>query len=218
MAHALTGTSWETSVAFGIDPHDVATIDNGRNRQAADYAQMEGVHDAGRKQTIIKTAGRYCIGARVSFGPLRSNAEIAASIKMHDAMLSKALQLGDASFEGLAPGVPCLSKNEAAAQAFVMLFGNWPLEKIVRVLQRIQSGTAIDGEGGDKAPLYVVREMIDAKQRGHSIQAVKQIGLILNAAIKAETGQTASARVLRAEIAKELPTPMFSVLDLQVAA
>jgi hypothetical protein len=216
MGHALAGATWHTSVAFGVDQADVVTIDNGRSRQAADHAGMAGVKDAGRKQTIVKTAGSYFAKTGVVFAALKSAAELAAAIKAHDLTLSKAIELGDGCIEGLAPGVPCLSRNECAKIAFVMLFGGWPTERVVRTLRRLQSGTAIEAEGGETNPLYVARGIIDAKTRGQTIQAVKQIGLVLNAAMKVEAGTKASARVLKAEIAKELPTPLFAVLEKQV--
>jgi hypothetical protein len=177
---------------------------------------MDGVQDAGRKQIIIKTAGSYFAKTGVAFPVLKSAAEIASAIKANDMMLSKAIELGDTCADGLAPGVPCLSKNECGKIAFVMLFGGWPTDRVVHTLRRLQSGTAIDAEGGETSPLYVVRGIIDAKTKGQTIQAIKQIGLILNAAAKVELGAKASARILKAEIAKELPTPMFSVLEKQV--
>jgi hypothetical protein len=105
--------------------------------------------------------------------------------------------------------VPTLSKNDAAKIAFVMLLGGWPVDRIAHALRRVQEGTALSQEGGDKAPLYIVRAILDEKQKGKTIQAVKQIGLFLSAAFKSETGMVASARVLRAEVDKELPSPVF---------
>jgi hypothetical protein len=99
-----------------------------------------------------------------------------------------------------------------------MLYAKWPVEKISHVLDRLQSGNAVDAEGGEKSPLYIATEIIASKTRGKVIPALKQVALIINAALKVENGVTTSARVLRAEVEKGTPNPTFPNFDVHQAA
>lgn len=218
-AAALEGFTWETVIVFGVDPEAVSTIDDGSARQASDHAHMHGVEDAGRKQTIIRSASAYFAKVKpdpIKFVSVKSAAELAVAIKDHDPLLSKAIELGEASRVGRAGA--CLKPNEAARAAFVMLYGGWPPEKVTHDLASIQSGVANETEGGADSPLYVARKIIDMQSKGDTVQAVKQIGWIVNAAIKFEAGDVASAKIIKNEVEKGLPNPKFTPGKAQQAA
>jgi hypothetical protein len=213
---ALSDYTLVTPIVFGVALNASDTIDDGLARHGSDHVTMRGVKDGKKKQSIIATAGAYLGKAGIPFDTLKSEAEIAAAIEAHNDTLSKSLEFAALSERNCA--TPLLSITEAARIAFVMLFGNWPHEKIAYVLRRLQSGTSLDTEGGEKSPLFIATEIIAAKVKGKSLAAVKQVGLVINAALMIERGEKASQRVMRAEAEKEIPNPAFPSADLQQAA
>jgi hypothetical protein len=213
---AISGFTLVTPIVFGVTLDASDTIDDGLARHGSDHVAMRGVKDGKRKQSIIATAGAYLAKAGIPFDALKSEAEIAAAIEAHNQALSKALDFAGLSERNCAN--PLLSTTEAARIAFVMLFGSWPDGKIAHVLSRLQSGTSPDAEGGDKSPLFIAAEIIAAKTKGKSIAAVKQVGLVISAAMMVERGEKSSSRTMRAEIDKQIPNPAFPLADVQEAA
>jgi hypothetical protein len=212
-AAALENYTWETVIVFGVEPEAVSTIDDGSPRHASDHAHMHGVQDAGRKQVIMRTVASYFAKVRpepIKFVPVKSADELSVAIKNHDAMLSRALAIGDASRVGRPA---CLKGNEAARFAFVQLFCGWPVEKVVHCLQSVQLGSVNENEGGADSPLYMVRKIIDAQAKGETVQTVKQIGWLVKASIMFDAGDIASAKVIKNDVEKGLPNPTFVAVE-----
>jgi hypothetical protein len=206
---ALSGHTIKMPIAFGVDPDDVTTIDDGSARKGSDHAAMDGVKNPKRKESIVRTAATYFskLVEPFPFPAVKSAAELTEAIKRYNTELTTAIELGDTSIVGMA--LPCLKPSSAARVAFILLLGRWPAEKIAHTLNRLQVGVAQEGDGGTESPLYAASQIIVAKSKGEAVAAVKQIGWIVNAALKYEVGAVASARVLKAEVEKELPSPVF---------
>ena len=215
-AAALSGYTLVTPVVFGVTLKALDTIDDGLPRHASDHVALRGVDDGNKKQAIVQTAGAYFVKAGIPFDSLKSEAEIAGVIEKYNDKLSKSLEFAILSESKVAN--PLLRVNEAARIAFVMLYGNWPYDKIAYVLKRLQSCESLDTEGGSASPLFIVTGIIGAKVKGKTIAAVKQIGLVINAALKIERGVKSSSRVMRAEIENEIPNPTFPSDEVQQAA
>lgn len=193
----------------------MTAIDNGTVRSAADHAEMGGVDQAARKETIIRRASNYFAKVRPTafpFDPIKSAAEMAEAIKKYDQAITQAMAVAEASIVGIAEGAVALSQTEAATVAFIMSHGGWPPDKIAHTLRRLQEGAARENEGGEHSPLFVCREIVDQRTKGKSIAPTKQIGLIIKSAMWFASGEKASARVMRAEVEKALPSPEFKVL------
>jgi hypothetical protein len=207
-AAALAGVTFPASITFGVDFKAHSTIDDGRARQAFDHAGMSGVANAQRKQRIMRTAAGYfgkVSPEPIAFPPVKSAAELAAAIKANDQLLSQALEMGEQSLGGLAAGIALLNKGEAALAAFVLLYAGWPSDRVIRHLRNVQKG---DFES-DKAPLACFRELVDAKKRGRTVQATKQLAMFVMAVAKTEQGISASStRVLKASTDK-IPDPTY---------
>jgi hypothetical protein len=206
---ALSGYTITAPIAFGVKTRVVTTIDDGSARKGSDHAAMEGVKNAKRKESIVRTAANYLskLTEPFPFPAVKSAAELTDALKKYDATLDTAIELGDGSVINMA--LPCLPPSSATRVAFILLLGGWPVQKIAHTLNRLQVGVAEEADGGKESPLYAVSQLIVSKTKGEVIAAIKQIGWIVNAALKYEAGAVASTRVLKAEVEKELPSPAF---------
>jgi hypothetical protein len=212
---ALANYTLTTPIIFGVPLNAADTIDDGVARHGSDYAEMRGIKDAKRKQTIIKTAAAYFakIDPPMDFEPVLTEAEVAAAIEVHDKTLTEALELAETSARNCAE--PLLRDTEAARIAFVLLLAtpSWPPERIAFILRRLQTRTSLDSEGGEKSPLFMATEIIAAKVKGKNLAAVKQVALVVNAALKFENGIKVAVRALKAEIEKDVPNPAYHALN-----
>lgn len=208
-ALAIAGHSADVAVVFGIERDAVVTVDDGLGRHGADHAKMDGIRDSKVKQTIIKIATAYMAKSGDKTAVLRSEAEVAASIKSNNELLDEAIEIGSASSRNVVD--PVLKGATAQTIAYLMLTSAWEPQRIREKLALFQTGVSTDGE---KTPYFVAGEVIksarkrvEAKDR---LNTVKEIGVAVFAMIAAERGVKAlTAGSVRGAVKKELPSPAW---------
>jgi hypothetical protein len=217
-AAALAGYTLEVTIVFGIQRDAIVTVDDGLARHGSDHAKLNGILNASVKQTIIKTAAAYLVKAGDKDAALKSEAEIFEAIKMRDALLDEAIEIGKASGQNIVE--PVLKDAAAATLTYLMLTNAWPAQRIREKLALFQTGVDNDGE---KTPFFVAAEVIktarkksEAKDR---LSGVKELGVAVYAMTAAERGVRAlSSGTLRGAIKKELPNPAFPIETMSAAA
>lgn len=218
-ASALSGHTLEVPVAFGVQLGAVDTIDENGARHASDHAKLEGIGDAQRKQTLIKTAGRYFAKAGLSFDVLLSEAEIKEAIRRNDHMLSEALRIGDGSTENVV--TPLLKGTQAAEIAYIMLKVEWPAANISDKLALLQLRVSRDGEN---SPFFIAAKLIsdsrDKRARAEQFSPLREIAVCIKAFQDAESGMRAvQPRMIRdAAKKKQLPDPTYPTAAVAQAA
>jgi len=209
-AVALSGSTWNVVVVFGVEHGSVDTIDGGRRRSGADHALLDGIADPSKKQAIVKTAANYFVRSGDATAALKSEAEVKAAIEANDALLVQAIEIGDQSRENL--GAPQLKASVASAIAYVMMKSEWPMQVIREKLAFFQqSGGSTLGEND---PFFVAVALLEAGRRrasrGEKLTTAKEMGFVMLAFLEAAKGTKAihKKRFLEA-VKKELPNPRY---------
>ena len=213
---ALAGISLDVLIAFGIDPDAVATIDDGRVRQGADTAQLQGVEDAKAKQTVLRQATNYMVRLGDKQAKIRSNVEMARELAANNKMLETALKVGIASSEKVSGAI--LKESTAAVLAYLMMkYGGWTVDLTKYRLRQIQEGI-VHAPDGEKVPYFIANETIKkarvAKESRDRLQPTEEVALVL-AALKAVESKVSAITPtnLKAMIKKELPTPLHPSVE-----
>ena len=209
---ALAGETIETIVVYGLKKSDIATVDAGRPRNAAQAASLEGILEAAKKSTILRSYLNYESKRLVKKSYPLSNAEMKDLIVEHDTALALALHLGQDSQRDIARPVLGDKSLDAAKIAFLMLTAPhaWPDDKVLQHLRALQLGRSSTGEHD---PIFQVAELLskDAEgRRREKMNETDKFGVALHAFKLVEGGVVSiQPRELR-NMRKRLPAADFN--------
>lgn len=205
-AVALAGFTWTTVVVFGMDRNSITTVDAGKKRDAASALKMDGMHEAKLKQTVVKTSASYLVKRGEDGAALRSEVEIADSIRGNDGTLETAINIAEASEQNLVN--PVLKTTIAATVAYLNLTHGWPEQRVREKIALFQTGQS---SAGEQEPFFLAGQIIE-KARAKSdvkdrLSTVKEVGLVVHALRLSTQGVRATTRAkMMSAIKSELPS------------
>jgi hypothetical protein len=212
-AVALSGETIKAVIVYGLDRDAIVTIDDSKHRKASDFAKLQGVQSAERKEVIVKVTASYLAKIGEKDALLKSESEIAGAIRANDKLLDKAIELGIESRSNIAN--PTLKDAAAQTVAYLLLQGGWPENTVKEKLVVFQSGISTEGEN---TPFFVASQLIVASHaalnKQQKLSAIREIGLVVLAVIEHEKGTKATTKTkLRDAIKKDLPSVKYPLAD-----
>jgi hypothetical protein len=204
-AVALGGKAIELAVMGSFDDAAIEAIDNGVPRKASDAAQLEGIENARQKETVWRAVRTY-ERDRVGAAQVASVPELKAELHEQNAILTDAIEIGEASVKNVT--IPVLSASEAAVFAMLFMRHNWPRHRVVEMLAAFQQGN-FNGEGH---PLFKAGTRIAAsKQRKterDKLSHKQMMGLVVKAFCMTAEGKIA-VRNISFDRKEPLPDPTW---------
>jgi hypothetical protein len=210
-AQACSGVSLRVLCVMGISKNDVATIDCGKQRTAADAAALSGVADAAEKGHILQACWSYDQSVKiVSRAPHNNVAAIAREIERNDDMLTRAIEIAQMSVEENRNKL--LSTKAAARLVAILLRHHWPEDTVIEWLDEIQK----EGSEMDNTLIEFAREHIeDHRKPVDTITAARETGVVIKGFQLAESGAaispTRKKEIRNAQ--KNPPVPTFPHRD-----
>jgi hypothetical protein len=210
-AVALSGNFvWERiTVQFGIKQDAISAQDSGRRRHASDHAKLDGIGNTRMKETILKSATSYLVRRGDKDGAMPSEAELAAAIREHNAVLDTAIDVAKDSETNIV--TPILKRSIGATVAYLMLTHDWPEQRVREKLALFNTGQSSSGEN---EPFFIAADIItkarakvEAKDR---LTTVREVALVIEVMNLTTMGVKASRkRALLDGIKKSLPNPAY---------
>jgi hypothetical protein len=212
--------TFQWTFVYGIAKTALATIDTDRSsRTAADTLKLESISDAKAKEAVLKAAAVY-LGKLGSYEeiPHATTTQVVESCRVHNAELTRALEVADASVKGISE--PILKRNQAATVALICILVSWPEDVLRKYLYRIQTGVTPEGES-DKNPLFLASDLIntmrDRAKGKESLRTQGEIAVVLKGLVLAAQGVTATRTQSLKAAAKEMPDPSFPLQTAEAA-
>lgn len=214
-AHRLAAQIWaeinlDMFVCLGMSPKDIAALDCGKKRNAADTARLLGVSRATEKSDVMTGLWGYMQHIGVVTDAV-SGADVnglAQRIKEHDAELSRALSVGhSASHEAEQP----LIKDKPAAKiAMILLHCGWDEDEVGELLVQLQN----EEFATDASPLMYAHEHISSHRKpANVVTQAHETALIIKAMMMTVDGVEMTSARRKAKIRellsamKEWPDP-----------
>jgi hypothetical protein len=206
-AQAYTGTTLTMWMYYGMEKEDVAALDCGKRRTAADAAALAGVIDSKSKSELLQTVWAYEKSVGIANHVNTANVKaVAEQIKACDALLARALEIGETSLVDAID--PLLAAKQGAKVMALLLRHRWPE---ARALERLDEVQTCDFDN-DKAPLLVARKFIEENRAPKEVLAKqREIGVVIKGMLMAETGVLVNPKRTNEikNAAKHAPDPTY---------
>lgn len=191
-AQVYAETSLDMFICLGMSKNDISALDCGKKRHAYDVCKLLGVANAKDKQTVLIEMWNYLAKIEViSDAVNEANINgIAAKIQQHDALLTRALEIGAATVTDADDAL--VGKIIAARIAAILLHSGWDQDRIIDYLSEIQTGE-FDSE---TTPLWHADNRVRSHKQPETVwRTPKQIAIIIKAMMMEVDGvQITSAR------------------------
>jgi hypothetical protein len=201
---------------FSMLQADVGVLDCGKKRSAADAATLAGVANAKDKAELLSAIWTYEKAAGIANPvPVSNVVAVAVEIQRLDALLSRALEIGEVSL--LDAVEPLIGESWAAKVAGILLNHKWPENRLTDRLDELQNADFDD----EKAPLAKVRGYIESNRpEPNKLTSANELRLIIKGMLLAETGVLVNPKRMNEIInaIKHAPNPEYPVSEFKGAA
>ena len=187
---AVSGVTLIMPTYFSMEKADVGSIDCGKGRKAKDAAALAGVFNAKEKAEILSAIWAYERAAKLVVQvPQHNVTAVALEIQRHDALLARAIEIGETS--PIDVDRPLLGERIGGKIAGVLLKHGWPDGHLVEFLDMLQTRNFSD----DKAPLAKVHNYIEKNRPPKdALTPGDEIRLIIKAMLLEEEGVLITGR------------------------
>ncbi len=190
-AQAYSGTTLIVPMYLGMSKEAVATLDCGKKRTAADAAALAGVINARAKQTLLGSIWAYEKAAGFPNPTSAANTvAFAEKIKELDGLLTRALELGQVSIDGVVE--PLFVNEQTAAKVIGLLLRHrWPEQRVTERMDQLQSKDF----ASDKAPLAIARDYIEKHRKPVDTKTpAQEVAMVIKAMVMSETRATVTGK------------------------
>jgi hypothetical protein len=189
-AQCFSSTTLTMVTYFGMNKDDVATLDCGKPRTAADAAELEGIVNAQEKGKLLQAIWAYerAAGLSLSKPSAKNIRAVTNQVKLHDGLLQLALDIGNIACPEEESSECLVDDTGAAKIAGILLRHKWPRNRIEDLLEKLQ----MRDFDSDKAPLAKAREYIERNRKpDFIINSAQEVQVVIKAMLMQESGRTA---------------------------